>query len=601
MLDRCLALFAVGVLTACGNSPPGSADANPPGNVTPLPIDAGVAPDASMRGPLTTVDQDYDFGRITVSDEQTGNTYETDIHGYVRYPDDAPGPLPVLLFLHGRHQTCETTIGQAPVLIADDDTCPDAVVIEPAQSYRGYDYIADNLASHGYVVISVDANDINDSDGSPGNGDAGALARAELVLTHLDAFRTINAQGGMGFDALAGRLDFSAVGLMGHSRGGEGVNKAVAVNRTRPQPFNLDAVFALAPTDYNDQVMDQVTFVSLAGYCDGDVEDLMGNFAFDTARYAATDETRPKFQLIAMGANHNYYNTVWTSDDWEITNPAGDDAHCGMNAPDNGRDTPESQRAHGLFFIASFFRYFIGDEAEFGAIWNGQARLPATACPDETTPCDDRFHLSPHMPSGKRLVIDNTLTDASLSANTLNGGVTYTGFSQVETCATDGRPGNGCTMAEPTFNTAPQLVLAWDGPAVYRSSLGGLDASEFDVLSLRVGVSHGDDDNTAGQDFRIVLEDVSGARASVRAAELSNALFYPPGDDFDRQGGGARKTTLSAVDIPLTAFAEAAAANASPIDVSRLTAVELVFDVTDAGTIQITDLLLQRVSQTSQP
>ncbi len=39
--------------------------------------------------------------------------------------------------------------------------------------------------------------------------------------------------------------------------------------------------------------MSQVNFVALAGYCDGDVEDLMGNFAYDTSRYAVDNDPTP--------------------------------------------------------------------------------------------------------------------------------------------------------------------------------------------------------------------------------------------------------------------------------------------------------------------
>jgi hypothetical protein len=230
-MTRAAALAAAALLAACGESSTFT-EATAPDTDAPVP-EWVVAADAAPSGPFAVADEDYDFGRLTVRDEQTGNSYETDIHGYIRYPLDAEGPFPVLLFQHGRHQTCETGIGQFPVLVGDDN-CPDlAPAVSPANSYRGYDYLSANLASHGYAVISIDANDINDNDGSPNSGDAGALARAELILRHLDAFRTINAQGGNGLDGLRGQLDFSRVGLMGHSRGGEGVSKTVGLNAQR--------------------------------------------------------------------------------------------------------------------------------------------------------------------------------------------------------------------------------------------------------------------------------------------------------------------------------------------------------------------------------
>lgn len=562
---------------------------DPGGRPSPVGTHTGTTPpaiatDAAVAGDFVAADADYNFGRITVRDEVTGNTYETDVHGYIRYPENEDGPFPVILFQHGRHQTCETGIGQLPVPVGDDN-CPNlSPVITPANSYRGYDYLAENLASHGYAVISIDTNDINDNDGSTGSSDTGALARAELILAHLDAFREINANGGSDFDQLTGKLDFRRVGIMGHSRGGEGVDKAIAVNTAREHPHNLYAVFALAPTDYMSQAVEGVVFATLLPYCDGDVEDLMGSFAYDHARYADPADPWPKFQILAMGANHNYFNTVWTSDDWEI-HGSPTDSHCGRQATTNARDTEEGQRALGQFFIASFFRYFIGQEEEYAAYWSGLSEVPGSACPGNQAPCGNRYHLSVHPGANDRLVIDSTQTPVSLDHNALNFPVTFEGFADFGHCTIADRSGTGCSPAEPTFAAAPQVYMRWTGPATYRSSLGGLDARGYETLSFRVGISLGDSANDQGQDFDIVLVDRSGHESTISAASLSTALFDPPGDIF--ASGGAEKTTLNGVQAPLALF--------SDVDLSQLEAVELRFGSTEAGTIQITDLMFRKL------
>lgn len=575
-------LTAALVLSACGGDSDSHDDYSeaPAPKTQPDPIANTVAADAAAPGTYAVAEEEYNFGRMTVYDNKNGDSYDTDIHGYIQYPDEAAGPFPVVLFLHGRHGTCYDGRG------IDDDDCAN-----PIPSFRGYEYISRNLVSHGYAVISVDANDINDHDSGPSNGDTGGLARSMLVVRHLDEFRTINAAGGQGLDALIGKLDMSEIGIMGHSRGGEGVNQTVLYNRAQPEPHNITAVFSLAPTDYNTQTVSRVNFVALAGYCDGDVEDLMGNFAYDTSRYAVANDPYPKFQLIPMGANHNYYNTVWTSDtrpdDWTILDGNGDDPWCGENAAGNGRDTPELQQAQGLFFIASFFRYFIGHEQAFGAYWNGRTPVPGALCPDGQGPCDDRYLLSVHAPAADRLVIDDTLDAASLTTNNLGGSVWFDGFSSYGICQTNGRPGEGCDVAAPTFNIAEQLFMAWDTTATYRSELLGLNATDYQVLSVRVGISHGDPDNQGGQDFHVALRDRDGNRVAVLASDYGDGLFYPPGRPFHDANNGAQKTTLNAVDIPLTAF--------EGVDFTRLDAVELSFDATSAGTVQITDLVMQRV------
>lgn len=584
-----LALFAALVLSACG----GQSEYGTPATVAPdgitrpqLPAIADVATDPAEPGPLELTSTDYDFGRITVTDEQTGDSYETDVHGYITYPTEATEPLPVLLFQHGRHQTCETTVGQLPFPVGDDN-CPDlAGVITPANSYRGYDYLVQNLASHGYAVISIDTNDINDNDGSPNAGDAGALARAELILTHLDAFRDIHRNGGQGFDALIGRLDFTRVGLMGHSRGGEGVNKTVTVNAGRDEPHQLAAVFSLAPTDYNALDVTGVTWATLLPYCDGDVENLMGAFAYDAARLIAPDDTHPRFQIMAMGANHNYFNTVWTSDDWTIHGTSAD-SHCGTDAATHERDSPEAQRALGSFFMASFFRAFVGGESAFADYWTGLAAVPPTLCPDgEAAGCVGRYPLSIYASAADRLVVDLTPMETALSRNALGGAVSLEGFASFEACTTTGRDGAGCGDSEPTFTAADQLRLQWTAPATYRSVLGDLDASDFHVLSLRVGLSLDDPANDAGQDFAVVLTDTDGRSARLNASAYSTDLFAPPGDAFET--GGSEKLVLTDLRIPLTAFAA--------LDFAHLDTLALHFDLTAAGTVQITDLQFQRVT-----
>ena len=571
-------------LAGCGgdSSSDPAADETPTAKTTPDAVFSGEAADPSAMGPYAVAEHEYDFGTMDLYDDKRDYTYQSTLHGYIHYPEASTEPAPVVLLLHGRHGTCYSGSWGMPY-----EECED-----PIPSYRGYEYLSRNLASHGYAVISIDANYVNANDSGPSNGDAGALQRAQLVVRHLDEFRTVNTYGGFGMDDLVGKLDMSAIGIMGHSRGGEGVNKTVSYNRDQAEPHNIVAVFSLAPTDYNTLTVNNVAFAALAGYCDGDVEDLMGNFAFDTSRYAMQNDMYPKFQLIPMGANHNYYNTKWADaelesrpDDWSILDSEQTDPHCGTAVADSGRDTREVQKAHGLFFMASFFRTFVGGETEFASYWNGQTTVPGNICPDGMGPCDERYLLSIHAPSAQRMVIDDTLDAASLFINNLGGNVTFDGFSDFGVCQTNGRPGEGCAVAEPTFNTAEQVYMTWDAAATYRTELLGVDVTDYQVLSLRVGVSHGDEDNLDGQDFTIVMEDLDGNSVSVLASDYSEALFYPPGRDFDDDG--SRKTVLNGVDIPLTAFAG--------IDFNNVNAVSLVFDQKPAGSIQMTDLLLQRV------
>src|SRR3546814_11104788 len=58
------------------------------------------------------------------------------------------------------------------------------------------------------------------------------------------------------------------------------------------------------------------TFAVLLPYCDGDVSNLQGAFMYDESRNLAETTPSRKFQLVTMGANHNFYNTTWSGDDY---------------------------------------------------------------------------------------------------------------------------------------------------------------------------------------------------------------------------------------------------------------------------------------------
>src|SRR5262249_21489132 len=167
--------------------------------------------------------------------------------------------------LHGNHFTCG--YGENPRI--DDSaqytftgTCPPNHVVTP--NHRGYDYLADLLASWGYIVVSINANrGINAAGGTA--DDLGLnLARGRLLLKHLQRLSEWNRFGGtpesLGVE-LQGKLDLSHVGLLGHSRGGEGVRAAYKLysdssdpNPVNPWsnrigPANFEGIFEIGPVD----------------------------------------------------------------------------------------------------------------------------------------------------------------------------------------------------------------------------------------------------------------------------------------------------------------------------------------------------------------
>lgn len=75
----------------------------------------------------------------------------------------------------------------------------------------------------------------------------GSRARAALVRHHLALLAGWAADDGNA--QWAGRLDLDQVVLVGHSRGGEGVNQA-AIDTVATAPYRLVGQILLAPTDF---------------------------------------------------------------------------------------------------------------------------------------------------------------------------------------------------------------------------------------------------------------------------------------------------------------------------------------------------------------
>src|ERR1051325_10451773 len=336
-------------------------------------------PDPGAPGPLPVTREEYNFGDTAFQPSDFPGPVE--LRASIHYPTNLPGgPYPVIVFLHGRHATCfkgNTQLLQWPC--TDNGSAP-------IPSFQGYDYISEVLASNGYVVVSISANGVNAVDNAV--FDLGALARAELMQKHLDILKTFNTTGGAPFGTkFVGKFDLTRVGTMGHSRGGEGVVRHYVLNNDLGAPYGIKAVFPLAPVDFNRFVVNNAALNVMLPYCDGDVSDLQGVHFYDDARYNVAGDPAPKHYELVMGANHNFFNTIWSpgssipgaADDWLAFVPGGhSDGQCGT-VNGNQRLTEAQQRGTGLAYMSAFFRVYVGGETQFISILTGDAPPPASA------------------------------------------------------------------------------------------------------------------------------------------------------------------------------------------------------------------------------
>jgi len=288
------------------------------------------APDPTGQGSLATTTTEYRFDASVDPDVMPDRA--TEVWAQMWRPVDlGDTPRPLLVFLHGNHGTC----GRGSPRIDDNaaytntGTCTPPYVVTP--NHMGYAYLAERLASWGYIVVSINANR-GITAGRGVSGDAGLiLARGNLVLKHLQKLADWNAAAeatpaSLGVD-LKGRIDFDHVGLMGHSRGGEGVRAAYNLYKDPGSPWparikvplNVRSILEYAPVDgQSDRVLDALgtAWNVVLPMCDGDVFDLQGMLPFDRMTLKDSEPSAtPKSIFAVFGANHNFFNTEWQQSD----------------------------------------------------------------------------------------------------------------------------------------------------------------------------------------------------------------------------------------------------------------------------------------------
>lgn len=564
---------------------------NPDICVLPPPDDIAAAPDPGAFGPFGVLTDDY--GSYAPVYQAPIDSPLQEERGRVYYPDQlACGPFPLILMQPGRHATCH---GQN---VNQDWPCDPGD--DPIESHLGFAYLAERLASHGYIVVGISANAVNHDTQNDRE------ARGWLFQRHLDLWSEFDTFGGPDFGKrFVGRVDLDRVGTLGHSRGGEGAMVHHRINEDLGSPYDIRGIFTIGATANQRPVVHGTPVAALLPYCDGDIRTLESVSFFDDARYSAPGDPAEKYTHLVLGANHAYYNTMWdpdifapgSKDDWHY-NEGDDDAYCSEDGgAASGRLTGDEQRGSAIALATAFFRTHVGGES-FRSFLRGDVAAPPSALGSDIYTA----YLPGDTPATRRDV--NRMTSiGNETTNTLNAPVSTSGFERFEWCDPETSAEMGCleNMAssenegrEYRFPHAvqpfymPQLRLSWTLPgATFENELpeGSRDVGDFRAIQFRGVVDFTDTINPSGQpqDLRIELEDGAGQIASAIVSTHSKSLLYPPSDDAPVDADSAiPKAVFHTVRVPLDAFDE--------ILLQDVRAVRLVFDQTRQGAINVADL-----------
>ena len=352
--------------------------AQPPAPLPANPVDPG------KPGKFRTTAGEYDLRQVRLP----GFAQPVEMKAVVVAPKGATGHRPFALFLHGRHATCyrgDDASGDWP--------CPAGT--KPIPSYRGYLRDQRLLASQGYVTVSISANGINGQDYAAEDG--GAQARSSLVRQHLARWAgwAAHPDSAPAVVRNAPRADLSRVLLVGHSRGGEGVNRA-AMDSLYPPPaaqdgyhgpvrWHIRGTVLIGPTVFGQNPVADVPSVTILPGCDGDVSDLQGEVYVDGTRGVSRGAALHS-AVYMIGADHNFFNTEWTPGQAEA--PAEDDFYddpehrdpvCSPGAAT--RLTADRQHRAGSTYIAAAARLFVAGDDRVRPLLDGSGRRAPSADP----------------------------------------------------------------------------------------------------------------------------------------------------------------------------------------------------------------------------
>lgn len=412
---------------------------------------------------------DYDLDRVP-------------LEGRVWYPAEGKN-CPVLVIAHGNHE------------ITTD-------------SYLGYAYLGEYLASHGYVVASVDQNACNlltgENDG-----------RAVLLLEHIGLLLGYSEDAG---NPLYHRLDGENIAIAGHSRGGEMAATACLFNGYDRYPengavkfdyhYNIKSIIAIAPTvnqykpaDHSVELED-VNYLLLHGAADRDVTRFMGMSQYENISFTG-DGDYLKSALYIAGANHGQFNSLWGAYD-----QAGPLSRL-LNV--EGLLSQEDQQQIARVFVKVFLDVTLrGDDScrDLLTDWDGYAaQLPETV------------YLQCYETSGFVPIADFE-EDSDLETASLEGAsVEAHGFNWWTEELLD--------FAGTSSYDTHALRLRWRNEGTYTIHVPAVDMTEtaltFDICDRDTqAVERGD---YALVDGQLVLTDAKGRAVSARLSDF--ATVYP--------------------------------------------------------------------------
>jgi hypothetical protein len=456
-----------------------------------------------------------------------------------------PGRHPLAIICMGNHAAHD---GSAEIL---SHTGYSGFSASPPAQATGA-YLQEALAARGIISVSVSTNAANLLN-------LLLETRANLVVAAIRKMQQLDRETTSRYFR---RIDFQRLALIGHSRGGDAVARAV---RLVPTDVNVRALVQLAPTDMTGllqgaaptvaavpagggtrdfvtapgSVGNRVRQLIVWGSRDGDVsgmQDVRADVSVNPFRHYDRSSTQRAFQYW-HGATHNRFNRLWTDGDEDRIGscPASGAPGLSRTSVAAGLMSRANQEARTIEMVRAWLLFGLHDESAEARLFDGRtATAVATALP-----------ICGMWKFGRRLVTIDQFDDLHPDRNTMGGANVSpaTGVFDEVTVANENVAGAGLNAYQlPHIDRALRFSPAPTGLAspAWRTTIptAQRNFAPFDVLTFRVTKKYDPAVLAAGTatspQVRVRLVGPSAAHVEAAAGRLSTLpiprLLVPPAE-----------------------------------------------------------------------